>query len=191
MTDVVSFWLPILGAVTGSIGMATGFGAVIYARRQAIAAEGPTIPDTEIKAHGWDKDNDGWYSVHILVRNRTNIAWNLSDAELITPRSGKIISQHERPSTGPAYNPNIIPLNDIQPSTLNNRTSLMSSVEALGGNDWAGRPGNSVYTTLHIKVPQISRSISIRFTFEDKAAIARQRKITLKRRLEPNTITPV
>lgn len=191
MSQGISFWLSVSGAVTGFVGMITGIGAAAYARRQAIAAEGPKEPEIEISGHGWDTENEGWYSIHLTVRNRTNIGWLMSDAKIVSLLPGKLISQSSRPFSGPEYSPTFIPLNDLDRQSIGRETKLMVSIQASGTRDWAGTPGNSAYVHLYVKPNYRSRSASIRFTFSDKAAIARQRKITLKRRLEPKTITPV
>lgn len=65
-----------------------------YARRQAIAAEGPRRPSVELASASWADESRRWLKIDIITRNFTNETWEMSTAILSSPANGKIVAGH-------------------------------------------------------------------------------------------------
>lgn len=83
----------LLGAVAGFLGLFISLGSIVYARRQAIAAEGPRSPHVEIAEATWSDQAKGWARVSIVTRNNTNEGWDMETAKLVSPRKGLLIAE--------------------------------------------------------------------------------------------------
>ncbi|MBY2921039.1 hypothetical protein HF259_06245 [Rhizobium leguminosarum] len=194
MSQEISYWLSIVGAVAGIIGMITGIAAALYARRQAIAAEGPQEPQIECAWHGWSIEHPGWYQLDVVFRNRTDLSWRIPTASALSPADVKLISASRIPTTGDDFEPRSIPLSELNTTDLSATTSPISELGPAGSKRHQSGWGwsDAAYETLYAYFPARSRisRFSIRFTFEDKAEMARPRYKTLKRRLAPRIIKP-
>lgn len=183
-----SDWLSIAGISTGAIGMITGISAAVYTRRQAVAAEGPQLPDVEVQTHEWVKECPDWYNVYLIIRNRTGSGWVLKSARLKTPNDGVIISNLKRPTirgAGGGMKP--VPLKNIEPKMLSSTTEVNESMSPPGSADWEGRAGHISHSHLYIRIPKHKKngSISIVLTFEEKILRAKLKTVLLVRKLAP------
>lgn len=185
---VWSFWLSIFGATTGGFGLLIAGAAASYTKRQAIAAEGPQAPEIEILSETWGADN--WYSLEIITRNRTGKSWKLISAAVKSPRRAKIIAGHYLSYVdGSGLYQSKMPTSD-EVSRYTAVTLPGTTVGPQGSRNSAGYR-DICREEFFVQIPDQSRfklfrkHLTIIFVFEDKAAIARQRRITLKRNIAP------
>jgi hypothetical protein len=179
-----SFWLGAFGSITGSV-------ALIYSRRQALAAEGPTNPEIEVLKEGGN--GEGWYAIEIITRNKTHKSWDLRTAAVRSPKGSKIVAAKHISSydAGGRYR-TVMPSLEIA-SNLSSVTTAASSVWPAGTSSSLGA-GDQCREEFFILLPRKSRhwhffrrnSLSILFTFEDRAATPRRRYIKLRRTIRPS-----
>lgn len=200
MEDITTRILSIAGVVLGAIGTITGIASAIYARRQALAAEGPQLPTLEVDRHGWDEAYNDWYELKIIIRNKTDQPWIVKEVAVKRPKSAKIISGYDIPNdSDKPWEHKPRPLNKLDLSHLSKRTQPISQVAPTGvnpENHFHAGSHDKFWETFHIHMREksfwrlfSSSSLSIRFTLESKADIDRMRYITLKLKLAEKTPT--
>lgn len=176
MNDTATQILSIAGALFGFVGMLTGIGAVIYARRQALAAEGPQMPDLELSAAGWT-DTPNWYHVEITVRNRTPYSWTVSQAVLKRPRNARIVPTRAISSYSSDGDYLQTPLSEVDASKFSNTTNPEIVVAPMGtkGSPLISGDGDTCVVRFFLYLPSSARRFSIRFILASKASMVRER----------------
>jgi len=186
--EAASFWFGVVGVASGLIGLFVGVAGVIYGRRQAIAAEGPTSPDLEVEKHGWLDGFPGWYEVQVLVRNRTDRTWNMRSARLRKPSKGKLVAidrlgVYDNAGSYLTPSPDELALDDLSAVTR------PDSQVGYAGSTVPGRGrGDISRERLYAFFPKPDRCsiISIEFTLEDNGLSSRRISKMLDRRVAPN-----
>ncbi|NTH65296.1 hypothetical protein G6L33_15670 [Agrobacterium rhizogenes] len=191
METDTNFWFGVAGMTSGLVGILVAIVAVAYGRRQALAAEGPSSPDLEVISHGWLSGSDEWYSIDIMMKNRTDRFWEMSSARLALPVGGRLVTSQLVLVEDGAGNYVAPPVSELSADELTNVTSPVSAVAPVGTSSqfrfWGESDGCREVFFAYIPPRLRAASISIEFTLEDRALNARQIRKTLNRRLNPRT----
>lgn len=96
-STISEFPAVILGIISLAISVVSlmiSFLSARYARRQAIAAEGPSRPSVEVGEATWEDPKRRWIRVDVIIRNMTTESWDATSATLTSPSRGKIAAAH-------------------------------------------------------------------------------------------------
>lgn len=182
--ETITFWLAVAGLAVSLGALFISLMSALYARRQAIAAEGPVAPIVEIANVSWRDEH--WYEVHVVVRNGTPYTWTSPSVKLRSPKAAKVVSSHAISSYDRSGRYQEKPLNEIELVDLSSEAKPYFLVAPAGTiQSRPGAAGETAWETFLVHFPLSPSKLSMRFRLSSKAANVRDRLVDVDVRIVP------